>query len=70
MNTNYLKEELTKNINKSVEVKVYGMRNKTNTFYGKIHRIYPNIFTIIDGNTEKSFTYADIITGEVKIKYK
>lgn len=70
MNINILKEELTKHLNHNVEIKVYGMRNKINTFNGKIHKIYPNIFTIIDNNIEKSFTYADVITGEVKIKYQ
>ena len=70
MNTTILKSELTKNIGRNVEIKVYGMRNKVNTFNGKLHKIYPNIFTIIENNIEKSFTYADVITGEVKIKYE
>lgn len=69
MNTDIIKEELRSKINQIVEIKVYGMRGKTSDYRGKIHAIYPNIFTIIDGNTEKSFTYRDIITGDIKIKY-
>lgn len=70
MNINDLKNELTKNLNHNVEIKVYGMRGKVNTFHGKMNKIYPNIFTISDGESEKSFSYADVITGEVKIKYE
>ena len=70
MNPNFIKENIEKNINKKVEIIVYGMRNKTNKYYGIIKAIYPNIFTIEDGKNEKSFSYADIITGDIVIKYK
>jgi len=70
MNINDLKDELSKNLNRNVEVKVYGMRGKVNTFHGKMQKLYPNIFTILEGGSEKSFSYADVITGEVKIKYE
>ena len=69
MNTDDIKEEIKKNINRMVEIKVFGMRGKSSNFVGSIHGIYPNIFTIIEGGTEKSFTYRDIITGDIKIKY-
>lgn len=70
MNINTLKAELAKNLNRNVEIKVYGMRGKVNTFHGKMQKLYPNIFTIVDNENEKSFSYADVITGEVKIKYE
>ena len=69
MNTNNIKEEISKNINRNVEIKVYGMRGKTSEYKGRIHAVYPNLFTIINNNQEKSFTYRDIITGDIKIKY-
>ncbi len=69
MNINIIKEEIAQKINSYVEIKVYGMRGKTNIYRGKIHNIYPNLFTIIENNQEKSFTYRDIITGDIKIKY-
>ncbi len=69
LNTDFIKEEIKRNINRNVEIKVYGIRGKTSSYYGKIHAVYPNIFTIIDNNLEKSFTYRDIYTGDIKIKY-
>lgn len=45
------------------------MRNKTDYYEGIIKAVYPNIFTIIERTTEKSFNYRDIITGDIKIKY-
>ena len=69
MNIDNIKEELKKRINQKIEIKVYGMRGKTNDYKGKIKGIYPNLFTIIDNNSEKSFAYRDIITGDIKIKY-
>ena len=69
LNTNHIKEEIKKNIGKKVEIKVYGMRGKTMNYIGYIHAIYPNLFTIIENNIEKSFTYRDIYTGDIKIKY-
>lgn len=45
------------------------MRGKTSEYKGRIHAVYPNLFTIINNNQEKSFTYRDIITGDIKIKY-
>ena len=69
LNINIVKDEILENINKPVEIKVYGMRNKVNSYKGIIKAIYPNIFTIIENNSEKSFSYADIITGDIKIKY-
>ncbi len=69
MNLDTIKKELENHLNKKVIIKVYGMRNKTNTYEGIINNIYPNIFTIKSSNFEKSFTYADLITGEITIKY-
>ncbi len=69
MNLDIVREELKKHLNDKVLVKVFGMRNKTNIYEGRINAIYPNIFTIIGPNFEKSFTFSDLITGEISIKY-
>ena len=69
LNTNHIKEEISKNIGRKVEIKVFGMRGKTSEYTGKINAIYPNIFTILENGNEKSFTYRDIYTGDIKIKY-
>ncbi len=69
MNNFNIKEEIKNNLHRPVIITVYGMRNKINTYEGTINAIYPNIFTILTNNTEKSFSYSDIITGDIKIKY-
>lgn len=70
MNPDFIKEEITKNRHRRVLITVYGMRGKTNSYRGIIEGIYPNIFTIKDNNFEKSFSYSDVITGDIKIKYE
>ncbi len=69
MNINIIKENINKNINRNVVVSVYGLRNRMTKYEGVIYKVYPNLFTILVNNEEKSFTYRDVITGEVKIKY-
>ena len=54
MNTNYIKEKIKENLGKTVEIKVYGMRGKTNSYNGKIHAVYPNLFTIIENNLNEN----------------
>ncbi len=70
MNPNIIREEIKKHLNQHVKIKVYGMRGKTNEYEGIINAIYPNIFTIKYRDFEKSFSYRDIITKEIKIKYQ
>ena len=69
MNINIIKEQIAKNIGKKVIISVYGLRNKVNKYEGSIYKLYPNIFTILYNNEEKSFNYRDVITGDIKIKY-
>ena len=69
MNIDLIKEEINKNLGRSVKITVYGIRNKTNHFEGKLYKIYPNIFTILYQGEEKSFSYRDIITKDIDVKY-
>ena len=69
MNINLVKEEISKKLNSKVSIAVYGLRNRINRYEGVLYKVYPNIFTVLIGNEEKRFTYRDVITGEVKIKY-
>lgn len=70
MNIDIIKEELKQHLDQPIEIKVFKMRNKINTYQGILKRLYPNIFTIISNNIEKSFNYRDIITKDIIIKYK
>ena len=69
MKINIVKEEIKSKINRKVSISVFGLRNRVNRYDGVIYKVYPNIFTVLIDGEEKSFTYRDVITGEVKIKY-
>jgi uncharacterized protein Veg len=69
MNLEDIKKEVNNNLGRSVEIKVYGTRNKSYILVGKISNVYPNIFTVLENEENHCFQYADIITGEIKMKY-
>lgn len=69
MNINNIKKVIEENLGKNVQIVVYGMRNKRETYVGKIKSTFPNIFSIQMDSGEKTFPYADICTGDIKIKY-
>lgn len=69
VNLNVVKDNLKNNLNKKVLISVYGLRNRVDRYEGTLYKVYPNIFTVLIRGEEKSFTYRDVITGEVKIKY-
>ena len=70
MNIELIKNEIETKIGSSVRIKVNGLRNKTNIYFGKVISAYPNIFTVLVDGDNKSFSYADVITGEVEINYQ
>lgn len=69
MNLNTIKEEVKKHLHEEVFISVYGLRNKNYEVYGYISNVYPSIFTVNVEGIEKSFSYSDIATGEINIKY-
>ena len=69
MNVDIVKEKIAKNLNKKVIVTVYGMRNKMTRYEGVLYKMYPNIFSIMHDGIEKSFSYNDYITGDIKIRF-
>ena len=69
MNVEEIKIKLNKMINRKVKITEYGLRNKINTYYGSIYKVFPNIFTILINNEQKSFTYGEILTGDIVIDY-
>lgn len=69
MNINIVREEIEKKLNRKVLVSVYGMRNKVSRVEGILYKTYPNIFTVLVNGEEKSFSYRDLIIGDVKIEY-
>ena len=69
MNIDLVRQKIESNLNKRVVVTVYGLRNKINRYEGTLYKTYPNIFSIIYEGIEKSFSYNDYITGDIKIKF-
>ena len=69
MNIDEVKTIIKNNLNRTIERKVFGMRNKNSTYVGYISNVYPALFTVNINGIDKSFNYVDVLTGEVKIKY-
>ncbi len=69
MNIDIVKNKIESNLNRKVVVTVYGLRNKISKYEGILYKTYPNIFTILYEGNEKSFTYNEYITGDIKIKF-
>ena len=69
MNINIIRDEIAKNLNRSVIITVYGLRNKIKKHEGILYKTYPKLFSILEDGTEKTFSYNDYIIGDIKIKY-
>lgn len=69
MNIELIKNEIENHLNERVVIEVYGMRNKNFKYEGTIKSAYPYLFTVEIDGTQKSFNYADLITGDVVVKY-
>lgn len=69
MNPHVIRENLRKQIGQRVMVKIYGMRNKQDSFLGVLRDIYPQIFTVETANTLRSFSYSEVINKEVVLTF-
>ena len=67
MNLSDIKDEIKSLINKEIMLNVTGSRSKKQMYKGTINEVYPNIFTVLVNGVNKSFTYADVAIGDVKI---
>ncbi len=67
MNVSDIKEEIKSLINKQVMINVNGSRSRHEMYKGIVNEVYPNIFTVLVNGVNKSFTYADVAIGDVKI---
>ena len=61
---------IRENVSKTVEVKVKGIRNKNELFVGSITDCYPNVFMISTDKGNKSFSYTDVLIGNIEVKLK
>ena len=69
MNVDLVKEQIKAHLGKRITVSVFGLRNRKNVYEGTLVDCYSNIFVVNVMGSSKSFTYADVITGEVKLQY-
>jgi len=69
MNPLVIRDELLKHSGDRVLVKIFGMRNKNDKFIGTLKDIYPQIFTVDVDGTIRSFSYAELINGEVTLSF-
>ena len=69
MNLDNIKMDIKNHLNCNVHIQIFGMRNKNSEVYGYISGVYPSIFTVNQSGVERSFSYSDIATKEIIIKY-
>ena len=64
------KDFIRSNFGKRVFVKILGIRNKVDTLEGVISECYSRLFIVKTAFGNKSFNYADILVGNIKITVK
>jgi uncharacterized protein Veg len=64
-----LKTDINEMIGQKIMIKGSLGRCRTFEKEATIEKTYPNIFTILINNEEKSFAYRDIATKDIKITY-
>ncbi len=69
MNPHVIRENLISHKGQRVLVKIYGLRNKTDSYIGTLKEIYPQIFTIEYGNLTRSYSYSELISGDVVLTF-
>ena len=70
MNLDIIKNDISNKIGRNVLITVRCMRNKKEIYEGKMYKMYPNIFSVLTKNGEKTFSYADVATKDVLLKYQ
>ncbi len=58
------------NFGKRAIVKVLGLRNKTEVVEGIISECYRHVFIINTKFGKKSFTYTDVLVGNIRVSVK
>ena len=64
-----IKNELQKHLGRKATINYNLGRNKFEEYHVVIKKLYDNIFLVEDDISLKSFSYSDVITKTIKIKY-
>lgn len=71
MRTIYQAKEFIKlNFGRRVIIKILGIRNKTDIIEGIISECYDRVFIVNTKFGKKSFTYTDVLLGNIKVNVK
>ena len=64
------KEFIKSNYGKRVIIKILGIRNKTDIVEGIISECYSRVFIVRTKFGNKSFTYTDVLIGNIRVSVK
>lgn len=64
------KEFIKSNYGRRVLVKILGIRNKVDMVEGIISECYSHVFIVRTKFGNKSFTYTDVLVGNIKVDVK
>ena len=64
------KEFIKSSFGRRVLIKVYGIRNKVDMIEGIISECYSHVFIVRTKFGNKSFTYTDVLVGNIKVSVK
>ena len=64
------KEFIRSNYGKRVIIRVLGIRNKIEMVEGIISECYQNVFIVLTKFGKKSFTYTDVLVGNIRVNVK
>lgn len=64
------KDFVRSNYGKKVIIEVLGLRNKTDIVEGTISECYKHIFIVSTEYGKKSFTYTDVLVGNIRVSIK
>lgn len=69
MNLDIVKNEIKEHLHDKVNVYVSALRNKSYHYSGVIIKMYPNLFIVKTDNNERSISYSEVATGDIKLTY-
>ena len=62
-----IKEKIHCLLGKPIHLMIYGLRNKKEEIIGTVISVSPNIFTVKSRGINRSFSYSDILIGDIVI---
>lgn len=67
-NVDKIKSHIKSLLGKQIRITIHGMRNKKEEVLGTVISISPNIFTVKTRGINRSFSYSDVLIGDIVIR--